>query len=464
MKIEVHTLRWGNLPWLVECSASLDAWAAKHGMPVTVWGKEPMIEHGYPCEKFCEIDMLRAFLAGDADRLIYVDADVLVHPFAPRPEFKPGFHMMPDRVGAWSREWPVWCMQHLKEKPFNFTYRNAGVWSCDRESAEKMLKVIAPPFVARWQDQHQWNFWIWKAQKTLKMKLHDLPALWNCFPENKNHAWFYHASGRHKDAYLADFKTRFKAPMQVESFVELPQLPDVERAIVIPYSQVHAKWEELRHCLRSIERNFLDKECPILVICDERPDWLSGGTPDPRLRVMFGHSYEEALAIGIQSAEQILWMNDDQVFLQPVNWGDFTVPRSEKLLTYKEARGHGRTSNPYRNGMERVFDSLASYGIDRVHDYSTHLPYLFERRKALETLRRHGIWRKMPFETLYYNEWFEGVPRRVQGFLAGNLTGGKEAVLNYSDRKDRLNQALKDFLEKSFPDPSPWEAGFPATI
>jgi hypothetical protein len=217
--VEVHTIRYGDAWWLRACSKTLDDWAERHGHKLRVWGPGD-IPDGYPSAKFCEIDMLREFLAGKSDWLIYVDADVYVkddapaHPFG---EVKDGFHIRPDiQESRGVRAWPRWVRRRIPD-PENirhgWVYRNAGVWACDRGAAREMLAVIEAPFFEGYMEQHQWNWWLASAASR-GMKVVDLPKAWNSYPRESDASdRFLHLAGRRKASKWRDLVARGLIPV-----------------------------------------------------------------------------------------------------------------------------------------------------------------------------------------------------------------------------------------------------------
>jgi hypothetical protein len=197
-KIAVHTLRYGTAWWIDACASTLDSWAKKHGHTLRIW-TDTEAPPEYPCPKYLEIDMLREFLASDADWIFYVDADVWVDPSAPaHPELLPGFHIMTDPPSKFSRGWSKWAQRHFgKQNLRGWHYKNAGVWMCDRASAEAMLAVIRPPYVECMMDQNQWNLWACQAHKN-GMPVHELPMDWNSFSGRMTKAHFQHIAGQKK--------------------------------------------------------------------------------------------------------------------------------------------------------------------------------------------------------------------------------------------------------------------------
>ena len=144
--VEIHTLRFGDAEWLRACVPSLDDWCRRHDLPLTSWSDPG---DRYPSPKFVEIEMLQAFLAGAAEWMMYIDADVFMHPSAPVPDFlrEPGFYIAEDRPSRGARGFPGWIREHFAAEAGSWRYRNAGVWACDREAAQRLLEAIAPPFI-----------------------------------------------------------------------------------------------------------------------------------------------------------------------------------------------------------------------------------------------------------------------------------------------------------------------------
>lgn len=202
-KLEVHTIRFGNEWWVDFCGRTLDTWCSKHLHKLRIWGSDD-INPNYPTAKFCEVDMLREFLAGDSEWMLYVDADVYVSDHAPRMFDLPtegGFVIHNDNIVRMNRDWWKWCQDRwgdlAKEACKGWRYKNAGVWACDRKAAGQMLAVIEEPYYAQVQEQHHWNWWICLAHSK-GMHVHDLPAEWNSFTWRKEKAAFHHIAGRGK--------------------------------------------------------------------------------------------------------------------------------------------------------------------------------------------------------------------------------------------------------------------------
>lgn len=213
MSIEIHTIRYGDADWLKRCAPTLDGWCNKHGLKLRIWDDSVAIAKHYPSVKFCEVDMLQEFLAGDSDQMMYVDADIYVHPDAPFPEFDAGMHIRPHGRRVNNPFWLPWCLEHFNSGPINGgCYRNAGVWVINRTSAQKLLSVIKEPYIDGIMEQNHWNWWIMEAEHRRGLTVHDLPAEWNAFPMEIKPAWFFHLYGSNKLKRLGFFERKGLIP------------------------------------------------------------------------------------------------------------------------------------------------------------------------------------------------------------------------------------------------------------
>lgn len=202
MLIEMHTLAYGNEPWMEHCLPTLRRYAELHECPLREWTDEEGKDLPHP--KFIIGDLLRGFLSGDSDQCLWVDADIVIERAAPLPELETGRRWMaaPDaKHESYRRSWSRWCDQNgLPVRPY-WKYRNAGVWLCDRAGAEAMLSVMLPPFRVGIMDQHQMNHW-W-AQLGPEM-VGELPKTFNrCVKHDLGRAWFHHLCGVEKMDYLS---------------------------------------------------------------------------------------------------------------------------------------------------------------------------------------------------------------------------------------------------------------------
>jgi len=237
-------------------------------------------------------------------------------------------------------------------------------------------------------------------------------------------------------------------------------MPDAPRAIVYPWWSKGAAWEELRHSLRSVERYFEDKECPIYILTDKAPDWIK---PGGRVRVIELDGYKrkqgsgmwQAREIGLQLAERVLWMNDDFYLLKPTRWEDFATALHAGDIT-DDLSGLLEDGKGFYRNMARAGMDLLREGALRVLRFSTHTPQVYEREKSLEVLRRFHVPFSGGFETLYHN--FHGTPcRLIDGDRASSLPAKFARFLNHG--KDGPNEATRGALAELFPVAAAWERG-----
>lgn len=195
----VNTLRYGDCEWFPKFVPTLEDWCQRHGHTLVPWTGAHHWE-GLPCPKFCEGNMVKAFLGSSFDRMIYVDADVWVHPEAPDLPKLPGIAVSTDEhhlthnlhfagwcAALYDREFPLW------------EYSNAGVWSIDRDAAERLMRVWTPPFKKYFMEQHYFNAALCRAQADLGMKVSRLPITWNRWVGDGEPGWFQHAWAMEKD-------------------------------------------------------------------------------------------------------------------------------------------------------------------------------------------------------------------------------------------------------------------------
>jgi hypothetical protein len=195
-KTTVCTIRYGSLDWMDLCAPTLDAWCARNGYELKITGKP---DQSLPSEKFVCVEMLRDFLASDADHMIYVDADVWISDDAPGFPKLPGFALTLDTYPKIPGHWEKWKKMKGETCP-PWIYRNAGVWSCDREAARRFLaETEGVPWNEGIMEQHQFNVWWARAEKN-GMTTSFVPSEWNRLcSHNLQPSWFYHLAGRKKE-------------------------------------------------------------------------------------------------------------------------------------------------------------------------------------------------------------------------------------------------------------------------
>lgn len=228
-------------------------------------------------------------------------------------------------------------------------------------------------------------------------------------------------------------------------------LPSHKRAIVYPWHADQEQWHELRYSLRSVHKYFEDQDCPIYILGTRRPGWA---TEAGRVKYIGAFTYREALTKGLQLGEEVLWMNDDVLFLKPTGWEDCRTTLYQKPIPPSFLENAPTQDNPWRQGVLHILKALAAEGIRDQKVFSTHTPYLFEREKALAILEKYGVWEKFPMEMAYFHHHAVS-PTMLTTEKATGAPFGDARFLNFTDRL--LGPALKQAIVEAFPERPPWE-------
>lgn len=251
-----------------------------------------------------------------------------------------------------------------------------------------------------------------------------------------------------------EVRRRPAAVIKSRVVMELPA-PGIERAIVYPWHADQAKWQELRYSLRSVEKHFADKKCPIFVFGTKRPPFIKDGG---RVQYRGAYTYSEALSNGVQVADKVMWLNDDVIFLKHTDWSDCEIPYYLKEVGPTFVQNAETNSNPWREGCVKVLRQLAEMGITDQKVYSTHLPYVWERKKALEVFEKFGVFEKFPMELGYFHLFPEG-SKPLTTERAHGWPDDVARFLNYADV--HLSDSLKSEIHRRFPDYAEWEVKIP---
>ena len=394
LKIEIHTLRYGDADWIHECAPTLDAWCAHHSLPyhiTSTW------DPSYPNSKFCVVDMLREFLAGASDWMMYIDADVVVHPQAPIPYFKePGFYAKADGfnlVPAQLEDWFQWCTEKFGRRPQQgWIYRNTGIWVVDRASAATLLAVIEEPYHDGVIEQHHLNWWLHEASAA-GLNVPFLPAEWNRFPSELEPSWMFHIYAKMKLEHLRRFrKAGLLADAIPQAKFPLTEPPDFGKGAVV---WKDSGSENLWNSSRSVLRHWSEKDWPLVLFGKQRPDWWTG-------EFVEAGSHGEALWLGTQCAKQVLWMNPDTILLADQSPVDFATARDWGVKSDADIGKFLAAKDPRRRELGKVLLRLRHEG-GPTRNHSTGIPQLYQRDRVRAVFDRFGIADHLPFETAYHN-------------------------------------------------------------
>ncbi len=459
-KLVCYTWHHGNQPWIAALYPNMDSWARRNSIELKIRRQPPVV---YPVKVYAQAGMLKSFLESDGEWMIYLDADVMVHPLAPHPLIdlrQEGLWVMAEpRQKAAAAAWAAWVRQYFqREVNPDYQFCNDGVWLADRTTAERFLEYLSRPMMAGAADQYCFNLWLHDAIADGKVRRRELPPEWNRLPHRPPEVpnipgWFYHCSGPDKGKALADLQLEgfLPQPRPPISIKPWPADPGIENVIAMPFHLEADPWkgECLRYVLRSVEQHW-KHDWTLVVFGTARPDWLDEGV------FHLEPSYPQALLRGCSMARRVLWLNDDILFLKdtdatdlqsPVCWGDM-VPELPRLV---------RSENRWSRARAHITGRLHhEQGVDVLPDFSTHTPYLFERDHARKVFDHFGVWHKFPMELAYHG--LLGTAGRPCVENASMETRDDPAMrwLNIHDSLT-ADDDLKHWLSQRFPQPSRWE-------
>lgn len=252
--------------------------------------------------------------------------------------------------------------------------------------------------------------------------------------------------------------------------------------ILIPHGGV-AVWDELKYCLRSIE-----KYCPVANISiygDKDIDWLNNVAFEKldryRSGILFENYWDTLNKIHhyckYHHNRNFLYVYDDQIFLKPFDPEIFhNVALQDIHKDDNRKDRHGRTINK----------AVQLLGKNHVWNYETHIPRWFDCNMMFELYKKFDILNQdtpPALSTLYYNYYYD-TPKQVLTerngirasfcfeeddagcYLATNKGEIIDAVrdkyvLHYNDKGLNFSpgghQILKEYIEELFPDKCKYE-------
>lgn len=244
--------------------------------------------------------------------------------------------------------------------------------------------------------------------------------------------------------------------------------------IVIPHVEHLAQWEELKFALRSIHKN-LKSKVQIWIVGD-KPKWLSKEAKyikvpftgrSPRLDVI---EKIKAVINHPDMPEEFFWSNDDIYFINKVTYADMCIPKVVGDLRLKVLRINHKSV--YTDDVKATYNALVAKRLP-VMNYSTHLPYRFEKQKMADLIVEFDLENKrlLP-ENLYYNKYHAdelpyylslevtnnimfAINRPNPNWQVVELNTGTKKWMNNSE--GGMSPKLQQFLKNMFPDPSPYE-------
>ena len=233
MAVEIHTLKFGNEPWLKECAPTLKKWSKKHRYELCEWDNDPKL----PTPKLVIHKMLEYFLKGDSDTFAYVDADIWFHPEAPKLQTpEDGILVTSDSHHRVHNEhFQEWVKENYKVRPNpEWNYCNAGMWVISRPAAAKLaLTMRQTKFVEQFQEQHWFNLAVMRS----KIPVGELDPRWNRYGKCHEPSWAFHLWGDTKMDDLRELKRQGLTVSEMERTVIQMQIATNSKALVLEFIQ-----------------------------------------------------------------------------------------------------------------------------------------------------------------------------------------------------------------------------------
>lgn len=253
--------------------------------------------------------------------------------------------------------------------------------------------------------------------------------------------------------------------------------------IVFPYyNERLSNYESLKYVLRSIETNLKASNINVWIVGD-LPDWLSRQANYIQKERFGEHkrrksidSSQKILAAMNDSGigDNILVMNDDQFFIKPTPIEVFRHPGAHRPWTEAQLNAWEEGNNWEFTRKKSMLHFLSRSPKTIAYDYSTHMPYLYNKTNFLTMASKYKIDQNHVLpnnigvycpEVLYYNEYpYDDPPKPALecisifddrlGTTNQNKMFSNAFVVNTSKFQFR---SIKDRLASLFPNKSIYE-------
>jgi hypothetical protein len=239
--------------------------------------------------------------------------------------------------------------------------------------------------------------------------------------------------------------------------------------ILIPLLYSGSSWSnnELRYCLRSLEKNFKE-EFRVIVIGDKIPDWLINVkfietnfefpyyTSIPFYQTFFDTIQKlDFISTNEEISENFIYCYDDIILLKEIDLSFFDKLISNyeiKNLKGIEIKGRERWANT-------IFKANKLYG-NPFYVYEHHAPVMFNKEKLRFLFERYNFRKeKVPYApiSLYFNFWYDKpdiLLEEKNDIICINKVDTSRNWLNYSNG---WIENVKQWIIENFPNKSKYE-------
>ena len=228
-----------------------------------------------------------------------------------------------------------------------------------------------------------------------------------------------------------------------------------------------SKWNdyELRCSLRSIAKHWKGEYDSIVILGAWMPDWVNEEAVEFKLAPQYLQALRGAVELAGEGGD-ILWMNDDILFMQDTDWSELVKPaRRERCpqMTLGRAKEWCQSDNGWMRRLGEIMLVLHENG-EPTWKFSTHTPYWYEADKLGPLLDEFGhLGYKVAIENAYYNRHlkeFGAIPCQDK-FRAGKNTArfpmGRYSEVRFLNLTPCVGPWMKGFIRATFPTPCRFE-------
>lgn len=240
-----------------------------------------------------------------------------------------------------------------------------------------------------------------------------------------------------------------------------------KKIIAYPLKIDGSNWEnmELRLSLRSLEAHWKGEYDEVVILGESMPEWIN----KEKVRFELSPGYVEALnkCIDIAGPDgDILWMNDDIMFLKDTTWEDLVRPvrrQPREQMTLPKANDWAKSKNGWMRRLGQIMIELHNQG-RTTWRFSTHTPYWYEADKLKACMDEFGpLGYKVAIENAYFNIYIDqfGVDHIDDTFRI-RTRRSRFPMDEYADKRfinltPRIGPWMKGFLLGIWPLPCQFE-------